>query len=1771
MPYTFNQAYVPIATDVLDTLPHSLSVDAQYVINQYVIANPEATQKDVLEALYDDVVSGSLGVEHEDLYLFVFSQMSEVVDGALVPKSVLGQNEQSAWLWVDGAIGVNTNDNTFFSNYIRDQTIRQFELRYGEGYKTEAEIEQAIQDASDEIAINFVKDILNIDLPLGISNESNELPPAERIGGVDAAGVAANVFRDAPVDGELGNFSPWAGTILFPFLGVGDFTRDWLLTADTNDNKKIAGTYDLISVAQTAWDVARGSWIESTDFLSTLTLAAETLDALNDTLNNGNLGRDGTLDLLASLREEANTFFQEYYGVPDVGQFQIGDDLPLYGPDLFGIDFLLRPNYIVGTLSDDAKILGSSSAPFTGTFSGADIINAGLGNDVIMGSSGDDLIDGAEGADTLDYRGLGHDIYFSMNALSLAHDAGARYVGTAAWVIEEYTPDPIAWLDYIYNVETIIGSNYSDVFKIIYPRDGITISGAGGTDIMDLSEVNGSAGITVDVHLGIYGLMNFNGFEHFIGSDYDDVFIDAVGEQKYEGGGDLDEVDFSNSAYQIAVNLLDGEVESRVLGDVGFETDKVSEIEGFTGTGEDDYFYAAAGLTNIMFNGAGNSSYIDDEGNIIEVGRDVVDFTLLSSVGITVNYANATDASAIDESGGSFALFNIEQINGTSVKDVINGGGGDDWFLGEGGNDEISGGGGNDYLNGGAGADILNGGAGDDIYYYASVSGGVSTPSGVVYETVMDSSGDDVIYFGGGFMFNPGAYDRREDLNQFRANGVRIDGLDTIETIEFSDGASFDAAGLDLEFSQDNFVLAVDEDGNYIPAQSLLSIGTSGNDVIQGTTNYDHQISGGEGMDTLTGNVGDDLLAGGEGADIINGGVGDDALYAGGDGTEVDQLNGGAGNDFLYGSGGGDILNGGAGFDRIEGLTNDILLGGVGEDQLFSDGDGAILDGGEGNDYLSGIGSNISYIASAGTDVILDHGDNSTLVFSEGSAEDLSFHQATNGSLVITKSDDDLVIVQNYFDGNELEFISFDGGNTIDSIALLIDGGIEYYQSDLSQLSALDYALELPDIYTGGMEDNIYIALADQDEVYSGDGANSFIFGRSETLITVTISSDLDDQNEVIVLENETSFDNVQLIYEDEVMSLHHSGGEIVIENALEDGQSEHYVVEVNGIQRSLAEIGVTIVVTDDHVLEGDLNGYSIHDTIYVEGEMGGVHGLSGDDTLTGDGGLNRLYGDEGNDTLNGGGGNDELYGGLGNDVIHDGEGDDIIRGDELQDNGTGNVTSPGADTFYDGQGNDLYYVDSSDTIHLGQGENVIRLQDLSYDFQDKYNHNPEEEDDLGGATLVIDGVSSIDDLQFIRTYDFDSHDINDQYDYTLHYNGNSVQLDIYQYYTSAPQVYLSDVDLSISLADIPLHTVLTPEWEEDNPFFFFSDELRTFPQEQVITLAEGTEGFTIGVSLDDGDARFNGNASGNYVSKANDEGILVAYGYGGNDFIYAGNGDSELYGGLGDDTLEGGLGDDLIEGNEGNDTIAGGDGDDVLYAGAGDDIVAGYDGDDELYGGEGDDILSGGNGNDTGYFSGVFANYQFSDLGRRIEIKDTVGNDGTDILSSVDYLVFSDMDFSAASLLSGTEDGDTLNGTEGNDTIIGGGGDDILNGGAGDDTYLFSIGDGNNTITEDSGFDVLQLGGSITLDDLVLTQVGNDLDIQIASGFVVKDFYSGDENKIVEQIAFADGSTFDLTVLLNDTLIGTSVVEIFDGGIGIDTVDYSASVLAVDIDLSAG
>ncbi len=105
-----------------------------------------------------------------------------------------------------------------------------------------------------------------------------------------------------------------------------------------------------------------------------------------------------------------------------------------------------------------------------------------------------------------------------------------------------------------------------------------------------------------------------------------------------------------------------------------------------------------------------------------------------------------------------------------------------------------------------------------------------------------------------------------------------------------------------------------------IAAPGLVTVGTSGVDVIYGTAGDDRIFSMG----------GDDIVFGGGGADWITGGDGKDTL-CGGDGD--DRITGDAGDDHVVG---------GTGNDDLTGLTgNDRLIGGTGVVRI---------DGGEGSD-----------------------------------------------------------------------------------------------------------------------------------------------------------------------------------------------------------------------------------------------------------------------------------------------------------------------------------------------------------------------------------------------------------------------------------------------------------------------------------------------------------------------------------------------------------------------------------------------------------------------------------------------------------------------------------------------------------------------------------------------------------------------------------------------------------------------------------------------------
>ncbi len=205
------------------------------------------------------------------------------------------------------------------------------------------------------------------------------------------------------------------------------------------------------------------------------------------------------------------------------------------------------------------------------------------------------------------------------------------------------------------------------------------------------------------------------------------------------------------------------------------------------------------------------------------------------------------------------------------------------------------------------------------------------------------------------------------------------------------------------------------------------------------------------------------------------------------------------------------------------------------------------------------------------------------------------------------------------------------------------------------------------------------------------------------------------------------------------------------------------------------------------------------------------------------------------------------------------------------------------------------------------------------------------------------------------------------------------------------------------------------------------------------------------------------------------------------------------------------------IAGREGNLVIAQGTIIENVISGSGNDTITGNTGDNTITGGAGNDTINGGDGTDHVVIASTYAAATITDLGGSIQI---VTADGTDIISGIEYVVFTDQTVAvsglfAGSTVTGTAAADTLDGTSGNDTIEGLGGNDRLAGGDGNDTLrggdgndallgqggndTIYGGDGNDEIAASSGDDVVyggegrdNIGGGLG-DDEIYGEGGND------------------------------------------------------------------------------
>jgi VCBS repeat-containing protein len=284
-----------------------------------------------------------------------------------------------------------------------------------------------------------------------------------------------------------------------------------------------------------------------------------------------------------------------------------------------------------------------------------------------------------------------------------------------------------------------------------------------------------------------------------------------------------------------------------------------------------------------------------------------------------------------------------------------------------------------------------------------------------------------------------------------------------------------------------------------------------------------------------------------------------------------------------------------------------------------------------------------------------------------------------------------------------------------------------------------------------------------------------------------------------------------------------------------------------------------------------------------------------------------------------------------------------------------------------------------------------------------------------------------------------------------------------------------------------------------------------------------------------------------------------------------------------GNDTLDGGTGNDYLSGSAGNDTYLfnlGGaqdmisDGDnaagnvDTIRFGAG--IAAS----DITFTRSGADLVLGINGTTDQL---KILNWGYGDAYRieRVEFADGTVWDAAYLQTQASALLglplvgTEDNDFLVGwpgenATFQGMGGDDALLGNDGNDTLDGGIGNDSLYGGAGNDTYLFNLGDGQDTVSDSdsavANLDTIRFGARIAANDITFTRSGMDLVLGIngtSDQLTICDWGYGNDYRI-ERLEFADGTAWDTaylqTLIPAPTLVGTNaddVLSLWAGDVG--------------------
>ncbi len=545
----------------------------------------------------------------------------------------------------------------------------------------------------------------------------------------------------------------------------------------------------------------------------------------------------------------------------------------------------------------------------------------------------------------------------------------------------------------------------------------------------------------------------------------------------FTGKADADWVSYADSDADVEITLAeDGIASAEGVG--GFAAgDTLTDINNLIGS---DYVDTLAGNANpntfrgglgddIFNGGAGDDTLEGGAGGDTLDGGDGADEVSYSNsangvrVDLTIAEAQPdfeTNSFGFAETQGGDAvgdiISNVENILGSNQGDWLTGDENANRLLGGAGNDRLEGGAGADILIGGADADTLVGGADADTYLFGSGDGtDTITDDGGAIVFLQGDAGN--AYDGATYEFTRGADGRSDTVTLTVSKGGN-----TLNVLEF---ASDPSATFTFSTRIGSTDTAIDSSLLVVPAQLIAGseespfLATAATDGFTGSGDNDW--------------VSYENLAG---VDID--------LSARADLTTINNLIGSGQADTLTGNAEANTLRGGAGefTDTLSGgAGNDILEGGAGDDEL---------NGGEGADtYL--------FNAGDGTDTITD--DGGTIVFLQGDAGDAY----AGAKYTFVRSDAGR--------GDAVTLTVSKGGNTLNVLEFASDPSSTFSFSTRSGStdSPIDSAsLVVPDKLTeagDGSEGNPFLATADANP-FTGSGDNNWVSYESSVTEGVMIN-----------------------------------------------------------------------------------------------------------------------------------------------------------------------------------------------------------------------------------------------------------------------------------------------------------------------------------------------------------------------------------------------------------------------------------------------------------------------------------------------------------------------------------------------------------------------------------------------------------------------------------------------------------------------------------------